>query len=71
MNTTNSGVDVVIDYQKKISNKERFKLLFVANFQGINIDDVHVPAAIVANGTAEEKEYKANVLRNKVYQLVI
>jgi iron complex outermembrane receptor protein len=64
VNTTNTGVDVVIDYQKKISNKERFKLLFVANFQGINIDDVHVPAAIVANGTAEEKEYKANTFFN-------
>ncbi len=64
VNTTNTGVDVVIDYQKKISNKERFKILFVANFQGISIDDIHVPAAIVANGTPEEKEYKANTFFN-------
>ncbi|MEN9696956.1 MAG: hypothetical protein RLZ56_377 [Bacteroidota bacterium] len=64
VNTTNTGVDIVIDYQKKISNKERFKWLFVANFQGITIDDVHVPAAIVANGTPDEKAYKANTFFN-------
>jgi iron complex outermembrane receptor protein len=60
VNTTNTGVDVVIDYQKKISNTEKFKILFVANFQGIAIDAINVPAAIVASGTAAEKAYKAN-----------
>ncbi len=60
VNTTNTGIDLVIDYQKKISDKERFKFLFVANFQGITIDAINVPAAIVANGTQEEKEYKAS-----------
>ena len=46
VNTTNTGVDVVIDYQKKISSTERFKILFVANLQDINIDEVHVPKAL-------------------------
>lgn len=58
VNTTNSGVDVVIDYQKKISNTERFKFLFVANLQSINIDDVHVPAALSTT------EYNANTFFN-------
>lgn len=58
VNTTNSGVDVVIDYQKKISNTERFKFLFVANLQNINIDNVHVPAALSTT------EYNANTFFN-------
>jgi iron complex outermembrane receptor protein len=58
VNTTNTGVDIVADYQKKISNKEKFKFLFVANFQGITIDDVHVPSALNTN------EYNANTFFN-------
>jgi len=46
VNTTNTGVDVVADYQLKLSSKEKFKILFVANFQDIAIDDIHVPAAL-------------------------
>jgi len=46
VNTTNTGIDVVADYQVKISNKERFKILLVANFQNISIDAIHVPAAL-------------------------
>ncbi len=58
VNTTNTGIDIVADYQKKISNKERFKILFVANFQDITIDDVHVPAALNTN------QYNANTFFN-------
>ncbi len=58
VNTTNTGIDVVADYQYKISNKERFKLLFVANFQGITIDDIHVPSALNTNA------YNANTFFN-------
>jgi len=58
VNTTNTGIDVVADYQKKISNKERFKILFVANFQGITIDDVHIPSALNTN------DYNANTFFN-------
>jgi len=58
VNTTNTGIDVVADYQKRISNKERFKILFVANFQGITIDDVHIPSALNTN------DYNANTFFN-------
>ena len=58
VNTTNTGIDIVADYQKKISNKERFKILFVANFQGITIDDVHIPSALNTN------DYNANTFFN-------
>jgi len=54
VNTTNTGIDVVVDYQKKISDKEKFKFLFVANFQGITIDAIHIPDALNTN------DYNAN-----------
>ncbi len=58
VNTTNTGLDIVADYQKKISNTERFKFLFVANFQGITIDEVHIPNALNTNA------YNANTFFN-------
>ena len=57
VNTTNTGIDVVIDYQKKISNKERFKLLLVANLQNISIDDINVPAALSSTKFATDPYY--------------
>jgi len=58
VNTTNTGVDFVVDYQKKISATERFKFLFVANIQNITIDEIHVPAALSTT------EYNANTFFN-------
>jgi iron complex outermembrane receptor protein len=58
VNTTNTGIDIVADYQNKISNTERFKILFVANFQGITIDEVHIPKALNTN------DYNANTFFN-------
>ena len=60
VNTTNTGVDVVVDYQTKISNKEKFKILFVANFQDIAIDAIHIPSELINYGTPDEKAYHAN-----------
>jgi len=58
VNTTNTGVDFVADYQKKISATEKFKFLFVANIQNITIDEIHVPAALSTT------EYNANTFFN-------
>ncbi len=58
VNTTNTGVDVVIDYQKKLSATEKLKFLLVGNFQSITLDEVHVPAALNTN------EYNANTFFN-------
>ena len=58
VNTTNTGIDFVADYQKKISATERFKFLFVANIQNITIDEIHVPAALSTS------EYNANTFFN-------
>ncbi|MBS0028892.1 TonB-dependent receptor [Chitinophaga sp. 22321] len=42
VNTTNTGLDLVIDYQKKW-NDQRFRALFTGNIQHMNIDKINVP----------------------------
>jgi iron complex outermembrane receptor protein len=58
VNTTNTGVDVVIDYQKKLSATEKLKFLLVGNLQGIEIDAINVPDALSTT------EYNANTFFN-------
>jgi iron complex outermembrane receptor protein len=57
VNTTNSGMDFVIDYQKKISSTERIKVLLVGNLQNINIDKINVPAALSSNKFNTDQYY--------------
>jgi iron complex outermembrane receptor protein len=45
VNTTNYGVDVLIDYNKKIGNNN-LKLLLAANYQSMKIDKVNIPDAL-------------------------
>ena len=45
VNTTNLGLDIVIDYTKKWSNRS-FKALLAGNLQHMTVDEVHVPAAL-------------------------
>ena len=58
VNTTNTGVDIVVDYQKKLSATEKLKFLLVGNLQGIEIDAINVPDALNTN------EYNANTFFN-------
>ncbi len=48
VNTTNYGLDLVVDYAKRWGNKG-FKGLLAGNFQDMKLDAIHVPAAL--NGT--------------------
>lgn len=48
--TTNGGVDIVLDYNKKISSNSRFKVLFAGNLQKMKINKINVPAKL--NGSA-------------------
>lgn len=48
VNTTNYGLDIVIDYSKKWGNKG-FKALLAGNLQHMKIDEIHVPAALNSN----------------------
>ncbi len=45
VNTTNYGLDIVVDYTKKW-NGQSFKALLAGNFQHMKVDAVHVPVAL-------------------------
>ncbi len=45
VNTTNYGIDLVLDYNKKWNNKS-LKMLLAGNFQNMTIDQIHVPTAL-------------------------
>lgn len=44
VNTTNRGLDVVVDYKKRWNN-QHFNVTFAGNLQGIDIDKITVPTA--------------------------
>lgn len=45
VNTTNAGVDIVVDYNKKFGDN-RFRALFAGNLQTMKINDINVPAKL-------------------------
>ena len=57
VNTTNTGVDVVIDYQKKLSATEKIKFLLVGNIQQINLDKINVPTSLQDDKYTTESYY--------------
>jgi iron complex outermembrane recepter protein len=48
VNTTNKGIDLVVEYNKRWGNKG-VKLLFAGNIQNITIDKINVPAPLRDN----------------------
>jgi iron complex outermembrane recepter protein len=46
VNTTNMGIDFVLDYSKKIGSNQNFKALLAANVQNMTIDKVNIPARL-------------------------
>lgn len=53
VNTTNIGVDIVLNYSKRWQNQS-LNLLLASNFQKMNIDKINVPAAL--NNTFNEQQ---------------
>lgn len=45
VNTTNTGVDIVLDYNKKVG-LNRFKGLLTGNIQSMKIDEINVPSKL-------------------------
>lgn len=45
VNTTNKGIDVVMEYNKRFG-KNNFKALFTGNFQTMSIDQINVPSKL-------------------------
>lgn len=48
VNTTNYGLDIVVDYSKKWKTQS-FKALLAGNFQKMKVDEIHYPAALSTN----------------------
>jgi iron complex outermembrane receptor protein len=53
VNTTNKGLDVVIDYSKTVG-LNRFRVLFTGNFQHMNIDKVNYPPILGSTTALKE-----------------
>ncbi|HLK27799.1 MAG TPA: TonB-dependent receptor [Puia sp.] len=56
VNTTNLGVDVVVDYTKKW-NKQSFRILLTGNIQHMKIDQINVPASLNNSYFDQQKFY--------------
>lgn len=48
VNTTNTGVDIVIDYTKRWG-KQSLRALLAGNIQNVTIDQINIPAALSSN----------------------
>jgi iron complex outermembrane receptor protein len=49
VNTTNEGVDIVLEYSKKFASNKGLKVLFAGNIQTININKINIPAPLNDN----------------------
>ena len=47
VNTTNYGLDLVVDYNKRFDNKS-IRVLFTGNLNHLNIDQINIPNALSA-----------------------
>ncbi|HYF32015.1 MAG TPA: TonB-dependent receptor [Chitinophagaceae bacterium] len=66
VNTTNKGVDIVIDYNKALDKNKNFKALFAGNFQDMTIDKINVPAKL--NDT---KDHQATFLTEREQKFIL
>lgn len=66
VNTTNKGVDIVVDYNKVISKNRTFKALLTGNFQNMTIDRINVPAKL--NDT---KDHQATFLTEREQKFIL
>ncbi len=49
INTTNRGIDIVVDYRKRWSN-HHFFVTFAGNLQEVNIDKINIPTSFKGSG---------------------
>jgi iron complex outermembrane recepter protein len=46
VNTTNTGVDIVVEYNKKLAGEKSIRALLTGNIQSMTIDQINVPAKL-------------------------
>jgi iron complex outermembrane receptor protein len=65
VNTTNKGIDIVLEYSKKFGERS-FKALFTGNFQDMKIDKINVPDPL--NDT---KDHRATFLSEREQAFIL
>jgi len=65
VNTTNTGIDMVFDYNKRFNN-QHFRALLTGNIQHMKIDNINVPAKL--NDT---KEHRDNFLSDREQKFIL
>lgn len=65
VNTTNKGIDIVVDYNKRFGSKN-VKALFTGNFQNMTIDKINVPDKL--NDT---KDHQATFLTEREQAFIL
>ena len=66
VNTTNRGIDIVVDYNKPLANNRRFKALFAGNFQSMDIDKINVPAKL-----NDSKDHQVTFLTEREQKFIL
>ncbi len=66
VNTTNKGVDIVLEINKRFIGKQRLKILFTGNIQKMTIDKINVPDKL---NTTEE--HRKNFLSDREQKFIL
>lgn len=66
VNTANRGVDLVIDYNKKLDASQSFRALFTGNFQSMKIKKINVPTKL-----DDTPEHRANFLSDREQKFIL
>src|SRR6202000_1751145 len=59
VNTTNQGIDLVVDYNVKWGGKQGLKVMFSGNIQSIHIDKVNIPPALNTSYINQQRFYSS------------
>lgn len=65
VNTTNKGLDIVMDYNRSVGDR-RFRLLFAGNIQNMTIDQINVPQKL-----AGSEESRQNFLSDREQAFIL
>lgn len=66
VNTTNKGIDIVLDINKRIDSRQKFKVLFTGNIQKMTLDKINVPDKL--NTT---DEHRKNFLSDREQKFIL
>ena len=66
VNTTNKGIDIVLDYNRKLGNGHVFRSMMTANFQKMTIDKINVP-----NKLNDSEDHRKTFLSDREQKFIL